>query len=312
MKEVEAPGDPLSRFISRLFDTPALRQLPALQKEEQALHFVNQNGVQLGPVFASLGLDMTRGWKEPAAQVARAVRAEAERLLGAELAVLVSSRLTLSFYPVLSGGRQVPPRARQELQALFQKTAGRPASRSALAGSLAAARSDITDKYIPLAWDHKKYLYVEVSRVQRLNLPAADLADLVRFVLMVRPAAYLHVTPGDTPERDAGFTPFQEQYLQKLAPAIASQLPSFPQNLVLLGLRSTAPGPSTPGLEAVARLAAILAFRGRTLVPGMVVDRGADTPDKSWFNVARKNARWHGLDQRMLEELYTIAAENGW
>jgi hypothetical protein len=44
----------------------------------------------------------------------------------------------------------------------------------------------------------------------------------------------------------------------------------------------------------------------------MVVDRGADSPDKSWFNVSRRNARWRGLDVSMLDELYTIAAENGW
>ena len=42
------------------------------------------------------------------------------------------------------------------------------------------------------------------------------------------------------------------------------------------------------------------------------VDRGADTPDKSWFNIARKNSRFFGFDDKMLEELYKIAAENGW
>jgi hypothetical protein len=78
------------------------------------------------------------------------------------------------------------------------------------------------------------------------------------------------------------------------------------------GLRSTLAFPGAANVEAVARLTAILALRGRTLAPGMVVDRGAVGPDTSWFNVSRRNSRWRGLDPGMLDELYTIAAENSW
>jgi hypothetical protein len=79
-----------------------------------------------------------------------------------------------------------------------------------------------------------------------------------------------------------------------------------------MALRSALPYPSTQGLEAIPRLAAIFALRGRALTPSLVVDRGADSPDKSWFNIARRNASWRSLDVRMLEELYSIASENGW
>ena len=309
---MEAQSDSLTRFVSRLFDTPALRPLPALQKEEQALRFLRANGAQLQPVFSTLGLDVRRGWREAAGEVARGMRAESDRLLALELSSISATRLTLSFFPAMAGGRQPPARARDELRALLQKLAQRHASRGALSGSLSAVRSELTDKYIPQIVLRKKYIYIEVSRVQRLSLPAADLADLVRFALMMRPASYLHVTPGDVEEKDAGFTPLQWQYVQKVIPGIQAMLPSFPPHLVALGMRSALAFPATPDVEAVARVATALALRGRTLAPALVVDRGADTPDKSWFNVTRKNARWHGLDPLMLDELYTIAAENGW
>jgi len=112
-------------------------------------------------------------------------------------------------------------------------------------------------------------------------------------------------------EKDAGFAPLQESYLQKILPNIAAFVPSLPPAVIGMGLRGTLAFPLTQNVEAVARLSAILALRGRTLAPGLVVDRGADSPDKSWFNVNRKNARWHGLDAGMLDELYTIASENG-
>jgi hypothetical protein len=312
MRAVESSSDPVSRFASRLLDTPALRPLAALQKEEQAMNVLRMNGPQLLPVFTSLGLEVSRGWREPAALIVRAIRAEAERMLAAEVSDLLSARLTFSFFPRVAGGRQAPARAKEELRALIARAAAHPVARSALSGTLAAALSDIIEKYIPQAWERKKYVYVEISRVQRLTLSPAELSDLTRFVVLVRPAAYLFVTPGETMDKDAGYSPLQEQYLQKILPGISSQAPSLPLALINMGLRSTLSFPGAGSVEAVSRMGAIMAMRGRALSPSVVVDRGADTPDKSWFNVQRKNARWRGLDGRMLDELYTIAAENGW
>jgi hypothetical protein len=42
------------------------------------------------------------------------------------------------------------------------------------------------------------------------------------------------------------------------------------------------------------------------------VDRGANGPDSSWFSVARRNYKYYGFDIKMLDELYRIAADNGW
>jgi len=313
MRAVDPVADPVSRFAMRLMDAPALRALPALQKEEQALNVLRANGPQLVPVFASLGMEVSRGWKEPAALVSRAIRAAADRMTEQEVSELLSSRLELSFFPALAGGRPAPARAKEELRGLIARAARHPVARSALSGSVAVARSDIIDKYIPQAFERKKYVYVEISRVQRLSLNPAQLADLVRFVVLVRPAAYLFLTPGETGDRESGYAPLQEQYVSKILPGIASGVPSVPQAMLALGVRCTLSWQEgSAGVEATSRLGAIMALRGRALAPAVVVDRGADTPDKSWFNVQRRNARWHGLDGKMLDELYTIASENGW
>src|SRR5208283_276814 len=108
MKAVHTTTDPVSRFASRLLETPALRQLSAAQKEEQALNVLRTNGPQLLPVFTSMGLDVSRGWREPAALVSRAVRAETGAMIAAEVDDLLSTRQSLSFFPALAGGRQAP------------------------------------------------------------------------------------------------------------------------------------------------------------------------------------------------------------
>ncbi len=313
MKEVDAPADPLTRFASRLLETPALRPLPALKKEAQALQFLAASGSQLQPVFASLGLDMSRGWLGAAEAVSRAVKSEAARRLDAELTLLARTRLALSFYAPLAGGREAPPRAREELLAFFRRLAQHPVSRAALEGSMAAALPNLVDRYVAGAWERKKYIYGEITRVQRLNLAPGQVTELLRFLVMVRPGAYLLTTPGDRADRNTGYAPLQEAYLAKILPSLGALLASFPAALVSLGLRSTLAFPGASGTaEATSRLASVFAFRGRALSPTLVVDRGADSPDASWLNVTRRNARWHGLDQRILDEMYTMAAENGW
>jgi hypothetical protein len=65
-------------------------------------------------------------------------------------------------------------------------------------------------------------------------------------------------------------------------------------------------------IEATARLTALFAARCRIYNPTVTVDRGADTPDKSWFSIARRNFKFYGYDVKMIDEFYKIAAENGW
>ena len=56
MRKMDAHSDAIPRFVSRMFEAPALKALPALQKEEQALQFLKANGAQLQPLLASMGI----------------------------------------------------------------------------------------------------------------------------------------------------------------------------------------------------------------------------------------------------------------
>jgi hypothetical protein len=312
MKKMDVRNDPIPRFISRMFETPALRTLPALQKEEQALQFLRQNGPQLQPLLASMGIAASAGWQGTFERLAREIRSLSDAMLETEIFRAVEERLHFEFYPALEANRQPPSTSREEIVALCRRSANHPVSRRALSGSLSAVLADVTDKYISQIWERRKYSYVEITKVQRLSLKMQECADLLRFVLLVRPAAYLHVMPDVQTGPEAGFAPVQEQALQRAFHGLTAQLAATPPTLVRMAIRSALPYPSTKGLEAIPRLAAIFALRGRALIPTLVVDRGADSPDKSWFNIARRNASWRCLDPRMLDELYSIASENGW
>jgi len=312
MMKMDSRSDPVPRFVSRMFETPALRALPALQKEEQALQFLRQNGPQLQPLLASVGIAANGGWQETIAALVGEIRSLANGMLETEISQAVQERLHFLFYTSLGASKMPPSSSRQEIAALCRRCANHTVSRRALAGSLSAVLAGIPEKYIPQIWDRRKYSYVEITVVQRLSLKAEECVDLVRFALLVRPAAYLHVRSDVQSGTEAGYAPVQEQALERSFHGLSAQLKSLPPQLIRMALRAALPYPGTQGLEAISRMCAIFALRGRALTPGVLVDRGADSPDKSWFNIARRNATWRGLDPRMLDELYSIASENRW
>ena len=86
----------------------------------------------------------------------------------------------------------------------------------------------------------------------------------------------------------------------------------LPEPVLLSGLNGNISFLENPKMETTSRLAAIFAFRGQNYKPIARVDRGAVSPDKSWFNIARRNYKFYGFDIKMLDELYKIAGENGW
>ena len=64
--------------------------------------------------------------------------------------------------------------------------------------------------------------------------------------------------------------------------------------------------------QASARLLYILSARFNEYDPCIKVDRGAESPDKSWFSIARTNSRFFGYNKGILDELYLIAGDNNW
>ncbi|HTP59979.1 MAG TPA: hypothetical protein VMM82_13740, partial [Spirochaetia bacterium] len=190
---MDAPGDAIPRFVSRMFDAPALKRLTALQREEQALQFFRQNGPQLQPLLASMGIGGAPNWQETVAQLVREARSLADSMLEKEISRAADERVLYIFLPALGTSRPPSATVHEEIKQLCRRSANHPVARLALAGSLSAVLSDVTDKYISHIWERRKYTFMEVARVQRLTMKAEEGADLLRLALLVRPAAYLHV-----------------------------------------------------------------------------------------------------------------------
>ena len=155
-------------------ETPALRALPAFQKEEQAAHFLRHNGIQLQPLLSSIGIPAAAGWQETVVSPGREIRTAADRLREDEISRAVAQRLQFSFVQPRSASRQHPEEAQEQVGALCRRCANHLVGRRALSGSLSAVLSNLTDKYIPQIRQAKDDVFELASLYNRVFLPLKD------------------------------------------------------------------------------------------------------------------------------------------
>jgi hypothetical protein len=287
--------------MERVLSNPLVSSLPAPQKAEQAELFLTQNAQKLAPVLSGPGFFPGYDWGS--------VVASFRSIIGAMLLPELRSRIDemLSAEAVkaeLSGpGTEFKERFGPEL------IAGE--ARSMIAGELAAAQYRLAERYIEEIAARRGYIHVELTKVQRLKYSYERLKPILSLGLLCRSLALWNAYGAAGVPR--GSAPIVAQLTaENVEKALKASLPSLPALAVESGARSLLSFQDNPSLDASARLVSIFAGRGRSYRHGQVAERGAEGPDKSWFNVARRNAAFFGYDSKMLDELYMIAADRGW
>jgi hypothetical protein len=161
-------------------------------------------------------------------------------------------------------------------------------------------------------FQRQKYISFELRKVQRLKMSANEVTDLVKTTMLVRPAVQ-YFTPGSqSAALNGNLLLVSPGYAFKVAEETRKAIPEMPEAVVKAAVNSALSFQDNNFLESTSRLAAVFSYRCKNLKPDLKVDRGAESSDKSWFSVARKNYRYYGFDLDMLMELHSIAAENGW
>jgi len=184
-----------------------------------------------------------------------------------------------------------------------------PAARRALTGPYAAVHFRLAAPYIERIYMRNSYIHFELTKVQRLRMSRDEMTSMVEASLLLKPAVHLASSQSDA-ETSGGLVP--ARVAEGALPQLGTKLSLLPEQAVRSAVNANVSVHEHRFVEATSRLAAILASRGRNYRANVRVDRGADTPDKSWLSIARRNHKFYGFDGKMLEELYSIAAEMGW
>ncbi len=292
-------------FALRLWDNPSLLGLSPLQKEEQLHAFIEANVATLQPALTSAAYFKDLPWPSVMELLRQAIFKLASQDLGFLYESILKDRVDISFFRELVPSAGELPFLKEQLGQYVKKFANKSISRKELTGPLMGAATDMVDKYMAIALKRQKYIGIELRKVQRLKFNEKQIASFVKLTMLLRPSVYYYSPTEGTINISPG-------YAQMVTQATLKELKFIPRALIQSGINSFLSFQNYPHIESTARLAAIFSLRCRDMKSGLKVGRGAESSDKSWFSIARKNYKYHGFDMDMLYELYSIATENGW
>lgn len=299
-------------FVGRLLSNPALSKLNALQREEQIIQFLQANARQLAPTLSSPNFFPGRPWSEVFGILLAALVNLTDKTLIPDLRRMITEQVNFSFISFLRQQNTPYPKIHDQVLGMVTGLMKRPAARRAFTGPYTALYFHLIDRYVDEAYRRKSYVHFELTKVQRLRMSKEEVKSMIEASLLLRPTIYL-LSSEPSQSRDEKLSGIvQSQFADKVFQILKDQLNLLPEQLLKSAVNSNISFGENRFIEATARIAAVFSARARNYQPDVRVDRGADTPDKSWLNIARRNYKFYGFDVKMLDEFYKVAAENGW
>jgi len=299
-------------FVGRLWNNPSLAGLSPLQKEEQLLQFLEINSGTLQPTLTSQAFFPDYPWSRIFELLKESLSDFANKALSPLYEAILEKRMDFSFTVHMAHRTASPSAVRNQLGGFISTLSGRMNSRKELAGPLMGVSTGMIDRYMEKIFQRQKYISFELRKVQRLKISPNEVTDLVKATMLIRPSVQFFAPGGQNSGGGRSLLLISPAFAGKVASEAGKTLSYMPYAVVKAGVNSALSFQDNPYMESTARLAAVFSHRCRNMKPGMKVDRGAESSDKSWFNVARKNYKFYGFDLDMLVELHGIAAENGW
>lgn len=303
--------DKAKLFVSRLLSNPGLITLNPLQKEEQILSFMELNAEQLLPTLSSEAFFPGQSWFDIHNLLVIKLKELIDESLVPGIQRQLYDKIDFGYLQLLRQQNMPQEKIKEQVLKFTKKIILTPDGRKDFSGSYNAISQQITDKYINSIFSTSthSYIHFELTKVQRLKMSKDEIKDMINTSLLLRPAIYVFSA---SMNKDSSSGIITQSFAEKVEESLSKEIPSLPEALVKSGIRSNLSFAGHKYLQATARLTSIINSLSRSLKANMKVDRGASSPEKSWFSIARKNYKYFGWDIKMLDELYRFSAENNW
>ncbi len=306
-------------FVDHLFSNPNISSESSLIAEGLLINFIIQNMNQLKLTFKTPQFFPHLEWN----QVLQLILSDLyERVSSDVLPVLdeFTDEMDYDALARVSDSSSFTPDFQQEkLKGFIRTIIKNKDVRYNLNSTITMLKYRTIDNYISEIFNHRGFLFNEITRVQKSNLEVGEYIIFAKILLILRSGAHLKIdspSTGTTKKLSLNdalkMRGKLQNYLGDLVPYLKQQLPFLSNKTITLAVKSNLQMNMTDLEEGISRLLFILCTRYHNFKPVGKVDRGAETPDKSWFSIAKKNADYYGFDKRMLDELYMIAGDNNW
>jgi len=296
-------------FLSRLLANPTLLTLNPLQKEEHIISFLEVNARQLLPTLSSEAFFPGQSWFAINNLLVRKLKEIIDDSLFPGIQRQLYEKIDLGFLSLLSQNNHSPETVKHEILSFIKRILLVPEGRRDFSGSYNAVSNQIAHKYLDRVFATHSYVHFELTKVQRLKMNKDEIVNMINISLFLRPAIYVFSA---SMNKDSSSGIITKSFAEKVEDSLLKEIPSLPEKMVKSAVRSNLSFKDHKYLQATSRLTSIINSLSRSLKADMKVDRGASSPEKSWFSIARKNYKYFGWDINMLDELYRFSAENNW
>ncbi len=306
-------------FVEHLLSNPGIKAEPLLVGEGMIMNFIVQNLPQLKVTFKNPQFFPHLEWNQVLELIFDNLYG---RVSGTVLPVISRfiNNADFSFLDKLSHSGTIADGFRREkLDAFVQMVFKNRDSRFNMNSTINIFSNEIVERYTTEIFKRRDFLYNELVRVQKTNIDCDAYITFLKTILLIRNVVFvrLPINPSN-PDYRAGISDVGknkrnlQSYTDSLVNYLIPMLPGFPENLIRLAVKSNFTADMTGDDEASSKLIFILSARFQNFRQIGKVDRGAESPDKSWFGIAKKNADHFGYDKRILDALYLIAGDNSW
>jgi len=310
MRECVLDKQKAQAFIQRLLINPSLQGMNTLQKEEQILQFLYANLSALMPTLQSPAFFPGEKPQEIQKLLINTVFEITDHQLLPEIQEIIS-QTDLTFLDLVQQQRIPHDEIRKRISSFVNKHINKLEYRRQFVGSFGALKTNFINAYIDEVFRHRSYVHFELTKVERLRMGPEEIKNYISFLLLLRPIVSLFSVSGES-HHDVNSGIFPLHHIKTIVPKVKQELRYIPEAVLISALHSSVSFQEHPKQEATARLAGVVSSRCRFLKLGQKIDKGAESMDKSWYSIVRRNFQFYGFDIKVIDELYRIASENGW
>ncbi len=311
MEKMDVDLQKSSEFIRRLLGNPSLQGYTPMQREEQIIQFLGVNSSQLYPTLSSAGFFPGRKWGEIYLLLLKSLYMITDEEYLPILKNLIYD-LDLSFISFLRHQNMPLQEIKAKVFGFVKELLKKHSARKSFPGILGAVKYGFIDRYIEEIFASRKYVHFELTKVQRLKMSKNEIRNMLKLSMILKPIVFLLPVSDSRNQHEVSAGLVQNRFAEKVFQVVRDKLSVIPEQVLKSAINSNVSFIENRFIEATARITTLLSARCRGFVPGIKTDRGADTADKSWFSIARRNYKYYGYDVKMLDAFYNMASENRW
>ncbi len=306
----------MEEFVERLWGNPSLHGLSVLKKENQILSFIKENTTQLKKSMKDPRFFPDLSWDDVARLLLSELTDRVIHSIDDDLEKLIRELFNRENITRFFPGADFDERTAVSFKSYLVSLMRTKVLRDHIINTIISINFGFYEKYLPLAIERRKVIYYELTRRDRLEIPAESIPDYLKFCSLFRHFFWMKLGgEGQNSVTLAGSYRNKKNFegaMSKLDAEVRSRVEGVSVDMYRPGLDSWISCIDFPDVSAASKVISILMNRGQEYDPTQLVDRGAESPDKSWFNINRRAARFYGYDSKYLDELYQIASEEGW